>query len=229
MARLILVVGGSGRTGRLIVQKLQKAGYAVRVLTRSLKKAQALFDPTVDIVEGDLTQRRSVETAMHGVESVIVAVESADSDDASNAPKQVHYQGMCTILAVAKKSTHIVLVTQIYMTRPNLYPEMSNIIAWRGKAEESVRVSELPYTIVRPAWLTDSSTNQEIYIEQGDQGEGRVSREALAEVCVRALSHEASRGKTFEIYSRTGTSSLDWSSTFASLQSDLKPNFNQAS
>lgn len=220
MARLILVVGGSGRTGQSIVQKLKQSGCSVRVLTRNPKQAQVLFDASVETVAGNITQIQDVEAAMRDVDGVVIAVESADSDDAPNSPEQVHYQGTRHILAAAAKSTGIVLVTQIYITRPDRYPEMSNIIHWRCQAEAAVRSSGLPYTIVRPGWLTNASGDRLVRFEQGDRGEGQVSRETVAEVCVQALHHETARGKTFEIYNESTTSPTDWSAVFASLQPD---------
>lgn len=220
MAPLVLVAGGTGRTGQLVVQKLQQVGYAVRVLTRHARKAQNFFDATVDIVEGDLTQPQSVEAAMRDVEGVVIAVESAADAGASNSPEQVHYQGTRHILAVAATSTRLVLVTQIYITRPDRYPEMSHIIHWRQQAEAAVRSSGLPYTIVRPSWLTDASGDQGVRLEQGDRGEGQVARDTIAEVCVQALRYPTAYGKTFEVYNEKGTPPANWSTTFAALHSD---------
>ena len=57
-------------------------------------------------------------------------------------------------------------------------------------------------------------------MEQGDTGEGRISREDVAEVCVRALAHDEARGKTFEIYNEPGPPPGDWASAFAALSPD---------
>lgn len=155
---------------------------------------------------------------MRGINGVVVAVESAESDDAPNSPEQVHYQGTRHILTAAAKSTQIVLVTQIYITRLDRYPEMNNVIHWRQQAEALVRSSGLPYTIVRPGWLTNDSGDQGIRFEQGDRSEGQVTRETVAEVCIQALRNEPARSKTFEIYNEPSVPPLNWSAVFASLQ-----------
>lgn len=214
----VLVIGGNGRTGRHIVQKLTQLGDSVRVLTRQVKEAQTT---TVEFIAGDITRWQDVEVAVRDVDGVVIIVESAESDNALNSPEQVHYQGTRNVLAaVGSNSVQIVLVTQIYITHPERYPEVSNIIHWRQQAEEAVRASRLPYTIVRPGWLTDDSGEQGIRFEQGDRGEGQVARETVAEVCVQALHQTTAQNKTFEIYNEAGTPPTDWSEVFATLHSD---------
>jgi uncharacterized protein YbjT (DUF2867 family) len=217
----VLVIGGTGRTGRHIVQKLTHRGDSVRVLIHQAKNAQIFSGTPVEFTEGDITQLQDVEAAVRDIDGVVIVVESANSDDAPNSPEQVHYQGTRNVLsAVGSRSVQIVLVTQIYITRPERYPEVSNIIHWRQQAEESVRSSGLPYTIVRPGWLTNDADTQEIRLDQGDLSEGQVAREAVAEVCVQALHYPSAQGKTFEVYSKSGTSSDDWKAVFTALQYD---------
>ena len=133
----------------------------------------------------------------------------------------MHYGGVRHVIEVAESGTHIVLVTQIYITRPDAYPEVRNVIRWRGEGERALRGSGLPYTIVRPSWLTgDEGGRQGIRLEQGDKGEGKVSREDVAEVCVQALFHDEARGKTFELYSEPGEPPGDWAARFGELELD---------
>eukprot|EP01060_Flectonema_neradi_P013224 TRINITY_DN19_c0_g1_i5.p1 TRINITY_DN19_c0_g1~~TRINITY_DN19_c0_g1_i5.p1 ORF type:complete len:257 (+),score=55.67 TRINITY_DN19_c0_g1_i5:45-773(+) len=52
-----LVLGGSGRTGKLVVQELLKANHPVRLLVRDRKKlpSELLNNPEVECVEGSIT------------------------------------------------------------------------------------------------------------------------------------------------------------------------------
>jgi uncharacterized protein YbjT (DUF2867 family) len=219
MSQKVLVIGGTGRTGRQIVQKLKQRGSEVRVLARNA--TQGLFDADVDVVTGDITQAASVRVAMRDVDGCVVIVESATSDRAANSPERVHYEGTRHVLAAASKTAHIVLVTQIYITRPDRYPEVRNIIHWRGQAEKALRTSGLPYTIVRPSWLTeDPGGRAAIRFEQGDTGEGQISREDVAEVCVQSLLVPEAQGKTFEIYNGAGAPPQDWAPLFQALVPD---------
>jgi uncharacterized protein YbjT (DUF2867 family) len=221
MPQQMLVIGGTGRTGRHIVQKLKQRGYGVRVLARNPNTAREHFDTDIDVVAGDITQAASVRAAMRDIDGCVIIVESADSDHAPNSPKHVHYEGTLHVLATANRATHIVLVTQIYVTRPDRYPEVRNIIHWRGQAEQALRTSGQPYTIVRPSWLTEEpEARTAIRFEQGDTGEGQISREYVAEVCVQSLLLPEAQGKTFEIYNVPGEPLRDWAVLFQTLVPD---------
>lgn len=221
MAQTTLVIGGAGHTGRLIVQKLVQQGQSVRVLTRDAASARSRFDRQVEIIKGDITQAATVAEAMRDVTACVLIVESANSDAAPDGPKQVHYEGTRHALAAARPATHIVLVTQIYVTRPDRYPEVRTVIHWRNMAEQAVRASGRPYTIVRPSWLTNEpGGHAAIRFEQGDTGEGQISREDVAEVCIQSLLHSEARGKSFEIYNQQGEPPTEWGALFAGLKQD---------
>lgn len=190
----VLVIGGTGRTGLHIVRKLLERHGHVRVLVRDPKRARERLGNNVNVVEGNITQADSAQAATQGTKGVVIVVESAAADDGPNNLERVHYRGTQHVIEAVAPGTHIVLVTQIYITRPERYPEVRNIIHWRGMAEDALRRSGLPYTIVRPAWLTEGPSTG-VRLEQGDTGEGQVSRAAVAEVCVRALLHSEARGK----------------------------------
>jgi uncharacterized protein YbjT (DUF2867 family) len=124
-------------------------------------------------------------------------------------------------VAGAAAGTHVVLVSQIYITRPDAYPAVAPTIAARAGAEEALRASGLPVTVVRPSWLTDAPGGQEaLRLEQGDRGEGEVAREDVAEAVVQALLHPEARGRTFELYGVPGTPPDDWARAFAALEPD---------
>lgn len=216
----VLVIGGTGRTGRHVVERLLARGYPARVLTRDPGRAQGRFGAGVAVFGGDVTDAGGVRATMEGADGVVVIVEFSNSDHAPNSPERAHYGGARNVVAAATgRGAHVVLVSQIYITRPERYPEVRNVIYWRGVAEETVRESGLPYTIVRPGWLTDQP-GESLRFEQGDAGDGRVARESVAEVCVRALAHEEARGKTFEIYNEPGSPPEDWTTVFAALSAD---------
>lgn len=67
---MILVTGATGQTGRPLVAKLLGRGAAVRVLSRDATAARQVLGPEVEVVEGDLGDRESVEAALRGAERV---------------------------------------------------------------------------------------------------------------------------------------------------------------
>ncbi|MBI2218188.1 MAG: NAD-dependent epimerase/dehydratase family protein [Candidatus Rokubacteria bacterium] len=65
-----LVTGGTGFVGANIVRELLRAGATVRVLVRPAGDRRAIAGLPVDLVEGDLTDRASLERAVKGTELV---------------------------------------------------------------------------------------------------------------------------------------------------------------
>lgn len=66
-----LVTGATGFIGRYVTRQLLARGESVRVLSRSIEKAQRLFGGQVEIVAGDLCDPSRVNAACRGIGSVI--------------------------------------------------------------------------------------------------------------------------------------------------------------
>ena len=67
--RVILVIGGTGKQGGAVARHLLKAGWKVRAIARDPKKdaAQALKKQGAEVVQGDLYDRASLDSALNGV------------------------------------------------------------------------------------------------------------------------------------------------------------------
>jgi len=79
---LVLVVGATGRTGRIVVRKLVLKGFRVAVLVRSLStETLNLLGSGVSYSYGDMTDYRSLLDAMEDVDRVIFAADGADKDE----------------------------------------------------------------------------------------------------------------------------------------------------
>jgi uncharacterized protein YbjT (DUF2867 family) len=199
-----VVIGGTGRTGSLIIDALRARGDEARAFGRG---------------DGGITDADAVRRALRDVGAVVVVVESEGSDEGPNGPKAVHDLGVRNVLAALPAGARIVLVTQIYITRPDAYPAMAHVIEARRAGEEAVRESGAPYTIVRPSWLTDGPASG-ARLEQGDTGEGEVSRATVAEAVAAAVHASEAVGRTFELYNQEPFAQPDWPAAFAALQHD---------
>jgi uncharacterized protein YbjT (DUF2867 family) len=209
-----LVIGGSGRTGRKIVDRLRAESRAVRVLARQTTALDA------EMVVGSITDRDDVGRAASDAVGVVIIVESSEQPG-PNGPEAVHVRGVENVIAAAPPTAPIVLVTQIYITRPEAFEQVRNVILARRHGEETLRASGRPYTIVRPSWLTDEpGGKQAIRFEQGDRGEGEIARADVAAVVVAALGTSSVRGKTFEIYNEPSAPPRDWEAAFVALATD---------
>ena len=74
---------------------------------------------------------------------------------------------------------------------------------------------------MRASWLNNNKGGKlRIKAEQGDQGDGKITREDVAEVMVQAMNFESAKGKVFEVYNVAGAPISDWDSFFSQLQQD---------
>lgn len=76
----VLVVGATGRVGRILSRKLLLRGYKVRALVRKRdgmrSEAEGVPD-AVEVVSGDVGEMRDVQRAIRGVDKVCVGVRAA--------------------------------------------------------------------------------------------------------------------------------------------------------
>jgi uncharacterized protein YbjT (DUF2867 family) len=72
----IIVFGGTGYYGRHIVKKLLAKNEKARVLSRNSKNAKQILGEDVEIIEGDVTNRNTVVSSLHGVKAVLICLSA---------------------------------------------------------------------------------------------------------------------------------------------------------
>lgn len=75
---LFLVLGGTGHYGRHIVDALLKNGKGVRVMSRNETRAKEILSSSslLEIVQGDVLSKESIEMALQGVSGVVISIAS---------------------------------------------------------------------------------------------------------------------------------------------------------
>ena len=98
----VLVTGGTGFIGSHTVAALVRHGHEVRVLARTPARAGPVLEPhgvDVEIVRGDVTDRRSVVAALDGCDAVVHA--AAEIPDPSGPISDVNIVGSRTVIGEA--------------------------------------------------------------------------------------------------------------------------------
>lgn len=221
--RPVLVVGATGRTGRLIVGRLLAQGISVHALVRDERKGTELLGPEVRQFVGDVRNSHTLIASMRGVGAVIVATSGGAEHD--NSAELVDYFGTSNLVreAAAAHVDLVVFLSTISATRPAHYLDVEpTSLGWKARAEECIRSSGVPYCIVRAGWLTDGTGGEPLSVSQGDTAEGRISRTDLAELCTRLLFLPSARGKTIDVVAAREPPASDLEAAIASSATDAE-------
>jgi uncharacterized protein YbjT (DUF2867 family) len=147
---MILVIGGTGFVGSHLVRRMRGNGLSVRVVARNPDKAHALADQGVEVVPGDISDKASLEKAAAGSERIIHLV-GIFQEAPGVTFKNVHVEGTRNLVEAARKAG----VRQFFYqsavgARPGAKSEYHKT---KWQAEELVRASGIPYTILRPSLI----------------------------------------------------------------------------
>ncbi len=147
---MILVIGGTGFVGSNLIRRMRRERLPVRALVRDPDKAEGLADLGIEAVPGDLSDKASLETAVAGVERVIHLVGIIQ--EAPGVTFQgVHVEGTQNLVEAARKAgvRHFFYQSALGV-RPGAKSEYHKT---KWQAEELVRASGIPYTILRPSLI----------------------------------------------------------------------------
>ncbi len=196
----VLVVGATGRTGRLLTRGALQRGHAVTAFVRAPEKLGGL-DGRVRVVAGDVLDGGVVSDAVDGQDAVLVALSAAHRRRAPavnalgtlNVIRSMQRYGVRRLIVLSASGTQI-------GRDPNLPWIFDRVIkpALLGPAyddlrrmETSVRQSELDWTIVRVSGtLTDGTPTGRYRAEPGYSlpGGRRLARADVAEYMLDQLT-----------------------------------------
>jgi len=220
---VVVVLGGSGRTGLNTVKYLMDAGATVRAGTRDPEKAAEEHGSDIDWVKLDVTDKASLEQAMEGATYVISSI--GNNRDAAN----VDYGGVASAVDAAKAAgvKHFTLISSAGVTQPDhfLNRVFNNLLVWKFKGEQHLRASGLDYTVIRPYGLQDDLDSRSKFTSvlflQGDNiPNGIIDRKDVAKVALASLKAEGASGKTFELTNYLAFAPENWDVQFAMMPGD---------
>jgi NADH dehydrogenase len=148
---MILVTGATGFIGRALVRHLSVAGQQVRVLLRPSPQSPRIPKGVpVEVAVVSLSDERGVRAALRGVDHVY-HLASAESAGRRGNLFTTDIEGS-RILALAAKDANIqrlIYLSHLGADRASAFP----IQKAKGIAEEHIRQSGVPYTIIRSSVL----------------------------------------------------------------------------
>jgi NAD(P)H dehydrogenase (quinone) len=209
----ILVTGASGHYGRLAIESLLAKGVPASEIVagaRTPAKAEGLG---VRVVPLDYTDPTSIDTALEGVDSLLLVSSSEIGQRAAQ-----HANAIAAAVRAGVK--HLVYTSAPAATTSAL------ILAPEHKAtEEAIAASGIPATILRNAWYTENylgtlATARETGAVLTSAGDGRVSsasRKDYAEAAAVVLSEPGHIGQVYELSGDTAWSFAEFAETAAGI------------
>jgi putative NADH-flavin reductase len=153
----LLVLGGTGRVGRLVVARALARGYEVTVLARDAAKTR--FESNVRVVEGNAVDPTAVHAAVAGQEAVVYALGAAGigfttlfSDSIRILIEEMHRHGVARLVAITGVGAGDTKGHGGFLYDRVLYPLFTRkIYQDKDRQEALIRASNLEWVIVRPA------------------------------------------------------------------------------
>ena len=212
------VAGATGETGRRIVQELRAKNIPVRALVRDIQKAKSILPDEVELVEADVLNYQSLNTAL-GDSTVILCATGAKPSFDPSGPYKVDYEGTKNLVDLAKTRgiEQFVLVSSLCVSQ--LFHPLNLfwlVLVWKKQAEEYIQKSGLNYTIVRPGGLKNEDNSDPVVMQSADTlFEGSIPRQKVARVCAEALFDQSAQNKVVEIVANANAPEKGFSELFA--------------
>jgi len=206
-----LVVGATGRLGSEICRRLTVAGKPVRALVRATSdqaKVDALISHGVELAQGNLRDRASLDAACRGVEAVISTTSAmpASYDPVGNNIQNVDIEGVSNLIAAAQAAGVGRFVYTSFSGGIDLDFPLRNA---KRTVEGRLKESGLTYTILRPSYFMESWLSPAVGFDYPGAkaqiyGEGKkpiswISVGDVAQFAVESQDNPAARNATLEL------------------------------
>jgi uncharacterized protein YbjT (DUF2867 family) len=199
---MILLVGGTGRLGRLVVDELTPR-HAVRVFARHASTAPGLAG-RVELVDGDVRDAGAMAAAAEGASCIVVASHGVESRERDGL-KSVDVRGARAVAAAATRNACSVVLLSAVGAAPDAAQPLART---KWAAEQIIEDCGAPWTIVRSAafaqtWamiltLSAGRSGRPGIIGPGVAVHRFVDVRDVAGVVARAATDDALRGRILE-------------------------------
>lgn len=194
----IAVIGGTGKSGKYLVNELLRQGYNIKLLSRNPEKT-IINHPNVEVVIGNATDSQSIHSLLNGTGAVIstlgLGVPASEPNIFSKATQNIInsmilYQirryivttGLNVNTEFDRKNTNTILATQwMYQN----FPISTND---KQLEYEALLASNIDWTLVRLPMIEMTDTNDPISTSLEDCLGQKIGATSLANFLVNQLN-----------------------------------------
>lgn len=199
----ILVLGATGRTGKIFAKLATNHNYQVTAIVREKNRGTL---PKVKYIEGSPTDGKLLSDALRGIDTVVVSLNinrTSDnpfskvispltliSDSVKALIPAMENNGVKRIVTISASGVgdswkHMILIVRLLIRYSNIMRAYED----HDRQEQLIKKSNLDWTIVRPVMLNDKESDKYTATLGKPKG-GSISRAGLAKFVLDALEEE---------------------------------------
>lgn len=193
----VLVVGANGTTGKKVVHQLAESdNYSPVAMVRKEEQVGQFKDKGIKTVLADL--EKDVSHTGNNIDKIVFAAGSKGKN-----LKAVDLEGAKKMVEVGRKADikKFVMLSTMGADQPDSVPSLKDYLIAKQKADDFLKASLLPYSIVRPGALTDEAGTGKIRAQKSLGEQGSIARDDVAKALVASLNNDVARDTTYEILS----------------------------
>ena len=193
----VLVIGAAGKTGRAVVEQAKAAGHRV---TAFIRNADDYDVADVRIIEGDATDRATMEAAVAGQDAVLDTIggktpykaTTLESSAASAIIAAMQHQGVRRLVATSMLGEGESKENAPLYIRLLVSTFLHGAKKDKAAMESAVKSSDLDWVILRPAILNDdpATGHVQVFDAEADEKAHQITRTDLATFMVAQLSSD---------------------------------------
>lgn len=198
----IVVIGASGRTGRLVVEQLIAKKHSVVGTIRSPRHMVGLVKAGAEaaLIDLDTSDFDDIVFALKGADAVVFAAGSAEGESS-----EIDRKGTLRTVRAAENAgvKRYVAISAIGastgLSTRTMSDEMKDYYKQKRAAAKHITGSGLAWTIIEPGELTDGKGTGKVTLSEDAIAEAPVPRADVAAVTVAALEEPRTAGHVFQL------------------------------
>ncbi|CAM3065197.1 SDR family oxidoreductase [Staphylococcus argensis] len=188
MTRRVLILGANGKVSKAAINSfLENTTYTLRLFLRDANRLPDYASDRIRVREGDATDFEAVSAAMADVDIVIASLSGDLDQEAETIVQAMQENEVKRLLFV----TALGVNNEVPQPFQDWVEEhLGNRLEIYRKAAQTIEQSDLDYTLIRPAWLTNLNEVDYEITKKDETFKGtEVSRKSIGALMVEIAKH----------------------------------------